>query len=161
VGSGQELRLRHAERLRHPGQHELPRHAGDAGERLLGRLLPAFKALFEKSAKPGLAFQPFTAEAFDSTFVAFLAALEAKSAQPAKISQHVVSVTTDPGTAYTFEQLDQAIQAVLDGKKIHFVGATGPLNFSANGRVNALAYDIWQHKPDGSAAVVKTVTFQP
>jgi ABC-type branched-subunit amino acid transport system substrate-binding protein len=126
-----------------------------------GASFPAFKALFEKSAKPGLAFQPFTAEAFDSTFVAFLAALEAKSAQPAKISQHVVSVTTDPGTAYTFEQLDQAIQAVLDGKKIHFVGATGPLNFSANGRVNALAYDIWQHKPDGSAAVVKTVAFQP
>ena len=127
-----------------------------------GASFPAFKALFEKEAKPGVDFQPFVAEAFDSAFIAFLAALEAKSADPAKISQaRRLGHRPTPATAYTFEQLDQAIQAVLDGKKIHFVGATGPLNFSANGRVNALAYDIWQHKPDGTAAVVKTVTFQP
>ena len=46
------------------------------------------------------------------------------------------------------------------GKKIHFVGATGPLNFSPNGRVNALAYDIWQHMPDGTASVVKTISLK-
>jgi len=72
-----------------------------------------------------------------------------------------VSVTNDPGETYSFEQIDQAIKAVLGGKKIHFVGATGPLNFTPVGRVNALAYDIWQHQPDGSATVVKTITFQP
>jgi hypothetical protein len=70
-------------------------------------------------------------------------------------------VTNDPGKAYTFERLDDAIKAVLGGEKIHFIGATGPLNFSDNGRVNALAYDIWQHQPDGTAKVVKTITFQP
>ena len=125
-----------------------------------GASFPAFKALFAKDAKQGIAFQPFTAEAFDSTFVAFLAALEAKSSEPAKIAEHVVDVTNDPGTPYTFEKLDDAIKAVMAGQKIHFVGATGPLNFSPNGRVNALAYDIWQHMPDGTESVVKTITLK-
>ena len=37
----------------------------------------------------------------------------------------------------------------------------GPLNFSANGRVNALAYDVWQHQPDGKAKVIKTIVYTP
>lgn len=126
-----------------------------------GASFPAFKALFEKNAKAGLGFQSFTAEAFDSAFVAFLAALEAGSSDPVKISEHIVSVTNDPGETYSFEQIDQAIKAILAGKKIHFVGATGPLNFTPVGRVNAMAYDIWQHQPDGSAKVVNTIAFQP
>ena len=93
--------------------------------------------------------------------MAFLAALEAKSADPAQLAQHIVSVTNGPGADYTFQQLDQAIKALLEGQKIHFHGATGPINFAANGRVSATAYDIWQAKPDGTAAVVKTITFKP
>jgi branched-chain amino acid transport system substrate-binding protein len=125
-----------------------------------GASFPAFKALFAKDAKPGIAFQPFTAEAFDSVFVAFLAALEAKSSKPLEIAAHVVDITNDPGQTYTFEDLEGAIKAVMAGQKIHFVGATGPLNFAAGGRVNALAYDIWLHKPDGSAAVMKTISLK-
>ena len=116
-----------------------------------GASFPAFKALFEKEAKEGVGFQPFIAEAFDSAFIAFFAALEAKSSDPTEIAKHVVSVTNDPGTKYNFEQIDDAIKAVLAGEKIHFVGATGDLNFSDNGRVNSLAYDIWEHQQDGSA----------
>jgi branched-chain amino acid transport system substrate-binding protein len=106
-------------------------------------------------------FQSFVAEAFDSPFIAFLAALEAKSADPIEIAKHVVSITNDPGDKYTFEQLDDAIKAVMAGKKIHFVGATGDLNFSADGRVNALAYDIWQHQADGTSKVVNTIIYKP
>lgn len=126
-----------------------------------GTSFPAFKALFEKSAKQGVKFQSFIAEAFDSVFIALLAAIEAKSSDPLKISQHVVNVTNDPGEVFTFEQLDQAIKAVLAGKKIHFHGATGPINFAPTGRITATNYDIWQHKADGSAAVVKTIAFKP
>jgi branched-chain amino acid transport system substrate-binding protein len=126
-----------------------------------GSSFPAFKALFERDAKRGVKFQAFLAEAFDSVFVAFLAALEAKSSDPAKISEHVVSVTNPPGKEFTFQQLDHAIKAVLEGQKIHFNGATGPLNFAPSGRVTATAYDIWQAKPDGSSAVIKTITFKP
>jgi hypothetical protein len=52
---------------------------------------------------------------------------------------------------------DQAIQAILDGQDIHFIGATGPLNFDDSGRVNAVAYEIWQHQEDGSSEVVNLV----
>jgi len=106
-------------------------------------------------------FQAFLAESFDSTFVAFLAALEAGSADPTKLAAHVRSLTNDPGANYDFTQLDQAIKAILAGQKIHFNGATGPINFGENGRISAASYDIWQHMPDGSAKVVKTIKFTP
>jgi branched-chain amino acid transport system substrate-binding protein len=126
-----------------------------------GESFPAFKALYEQNAKPGTAFESFTAEAFDSAFVAFLGALKAGSAEAAAIAEQIVPITNDPGEAYTFEQLDQAIQAVLDGQDIHFIGATGPLNFDESGRVNALAYDVWQHQEDGSSEVVNLVKLGP
>ena len=72
-----------------------------------------------------------------------------------------MSVTNDPGEAFTFEQLDGAIKAVLDGKPIHFHGATGPINFDEHGRVHALIYDVWQHQPDGSSKVITTVKLNP
>jgi branched-chain amino acid transport system substrate-binding protein len=126
-----------------------------------GSSFPAFKALFQKSAKPGVNFQAFLAESFDSTFVAFLAALEAGSADSMKLAARVRSVTNDPGASYDFTQFDQAIKAVLAGQKVHFNGATGPINFGENGRISAASYDIWQHMPDGSAKVEKTIKFAP
>jgi branched-chain amino acid transport system substrate-binding protein len=126
-----------------------------------GSSASAFKALFESKAKPGVKFAAFTGEAFDSVFVAFLAALQAKSSDPDQISAQVVGVTNDPGENYTFEQLDEAIKAIRAGKKVHFNGVTGPINFGKNGRVNATAYDIWEGAADGSAKVVKTINFKP
>ena len=143
------------------GSHNYPGMRATQANASSGASFPAFKALFEKEAKQGVNFQSFTAEAFDSAFIAFLAALEAKSSDPTEIAKHVVSVTNDPGDKYNFEQLDDAIKAILAGKKIHFVGATGDLDFSANGRVNSLAYDIWQHMPDGTAKMIKTITYTP
>ena len=143
------------------GSHNYPGMRATQANASSGASFPAFKALFEKEAKSDVNFQSFVAEAFDSPFIAFLAALEARSGDPTEIARHIVSVTNDPGDKYTFEQLDDAIKAVMAGKKIHFVGATGDLNFSANGRVNALAYDIWQHQADGTAKVVKTIVYKP
>jgi hypothetical protein len=63
-----------------------------------GSSFPAFKALFERNVKPGVNFQSFLSEAFDSTFVAFLAALDAGSPAPLKLAAHVRAVTNSPGT---------------------------------------------------------------
>ena len=126
-----------------------------------GSSFPAYKALFEGKAKPGNQFAAWTAEAFDSVFIAFLAALEAKSSDPAKISEHIVSVTNPPGKPYNFQELDKAIGAILEGQRVHFNGATGPIQFTKEGRVSSTAYDIWQVKPDGSSAPFKTITFKP
>ena len=54
-----------------------------------------------------------------------------------------------------------AIQALLAGQRIHFNGATGPLNFEPGGRVTATAYDVWQVAADKTAAISQTVTFTP
>ena len=43
----------------------------------------------------------------------------------------------------------------------HFNGATGPIQFTKEGRVSSTAYDIWQVKPDGTSAPFKTITFKP
>ena len=126
-----------------------------------GSSYPAFKALFEKNAKPGVKFAAFTGQAFDSVFIAFLAALDAKSSDPTKIAERVQAVTNDPGKNFTFEQLDDAIKAVRAGEKIHFNGVTGPINFGRNGRVNATAYDIWEVDAGGTSKVVKTINFKP
>lgn len=119
-----------------------------------------YQALFESKAAEGTAFQAFTAEAFDSVFIAFLAAVAAKSDDPVTISEQVVGVTNPPGDEYTFLEIDKAVQALLDGKEIHFNGATGPLLFSDRGRVNATAYDIWQVGDDGRGQVTETMSFE-
>jgi branched-chain amino acid transport system substrate-binding protein len=143
------------------GTHNYPGMRATQANASSGSSFPAFKALFEKKAKQGVAFQSFLAEAFDSVFISFLAALEAKSSDPSAIAEHIVSVTNAPGTDYSFEQLDQAIKAVAGGQKIHFNGATGPLNFLPNGRISATAYDIWQVDSAGASKVAKTITFKP
>lgn len=126
-----------------------------------GSSFPAFKALFEKNAKQGVKFAAFTGQAFDSVFIATLAALDAKSVDPSKIADSVMKVTNQPGKTFTFEQFEDAIKAVRAGEKIHFNGVTGPINFGKDGRVNATAYDIWEMDANGAAKVVKTINFTP
>jgi branched-chain amino acid transport system substrate-binding protein len=119
-----------------------------------------YQELFESKGDPNIAFEAFTAEAFDSVFIAFLAAVAAKSTDPVTISEQVVAVTNPPGDEYTFLDIDKAVQALLDGKDIHFNGATGSLLFNDRGRVTATAYDVWQLEADGSGEIADTIEFK-
>lgn len=119
-----------------------------------------YQELFESKGDPNIDFQSFTAEAFDSVFIAFLAAVAAKSADPVTISEQVVAVTNPPGETYTFLNIDEAVQAILAGDDIHFNGATGPLLFNEKGRVTATAYDVWQLEADGSGEIADTIDFK-
>ncbi len=125
-----------------------------------GSSFPAFQELFEAEADPNIDFQAFIAEAFDSVFIPFLAAIAAQSNDPVAISEQVVAVTNPPGDAYTFLEIDQAVQALLAGEDIHFNGATGPLLFNDRGRVTATAYDVWQLGADGTGEIVETIEFE-
>ena len=124
-----------------------------------GSSFDAYQELFESEGKPDINFQPFTAEAFDSVFIAFLAAVAAKSNDPVAISEQVVAVTNPPGDEYTFLEIDQAVQALLAGKDIHFNGATGALLFNDQGRVTSTAYDVRALQEDNSSKVVQTIQF--
>ncbi len=125
-----------------------------------GSSFPDYQELFETEGDPNIDFQAFTAEAFDSVFIPFLAAIAAQSNDPVAISEHVVAITNPPGDAYTFLEIDQAVQALLAGEDIHFNGATGPLLFNDQGRVTATAYDVWQLGADGTGEIVETIEFE-
>jgi ABC-type branched-subunit amino acid transport system substrate-binding protein len=125
-----------------------------------GSSFDAYQNLFESEGKPDINFQPFTAEAFDSVFIAFLAAVAAKSNDPVAISEQVVAVTNPPGDAYTFLEIDQAVQALLAGEDIHFNGATGAILFNEQGRVTSTAYDVRALQEDNTSEVVETIQFE-
>ena len=63
-----------------------------------GASLPAYEKLYRANARPGIDFQAWTAEAFDSVVIAFLAAVAVKSPEPAKFSAQIAALTNPPGT---------------------------------------------------------------
>lgn len=125
-----------------------------------GATLPQYQAYYEQTARGGGPFQGWTAEAFDSVIVSFLAALQARSPDSARFAQYIAPLTNPPGTQYTFVQLDKAIDAILRGRKVHYQGVSGPLNFLSNGATGATAFQIFQIQADGTSRVTKQVTLK-
>jgi branched-chain amino acid transport system substrate-binding protein len=134
---------------------------GAIGNSSAGSSFDAFQELFESTAPDGVPFMGFTGQAFDGVFLAFLAALKAGSTDPAVFGPEIRSVSGAPGEKYTFEQLDEAINAVLAGDDIDFEGASGPIDFDENGDITANMYDIWVTQADGSYAIEDTISFNP
>ena len=123
-----------------------------------GSSFPQFSKLFLAKVG-GTTFNSGTSEAFDSVFVAFLAAVEEKSDDPTKISAGITKITNPPGKDLSFTDLPDVLQLLLAGQAVHFNGAGGGLNFDAGGRVTSSAYDIWQVNDDGSATIQRTIIF--
>jgi ABC-type branched-subunit amino acid transport system substrate-binding protein len=118
----------------------------------------AFDRLFEQEAKEGTPLTGFEGASFDAVMLAFLAALDAGSSDPAEMKDSLQAVSGPPGTKYTFEQLDQAVQDVLDGNDVDYEGAWGPIDFDENGDPGSAIYEVWTF--DGSeVSTQKTFTF--
>jgi branched-chain amino acid transport system substrate-binding protein len=119
----------------------------------------AFDALFEQEASEGTPLTGFEGASFDAVMLAFLAALDAGSSDPAEIKGSLEAVSGPPGEKYTFEQLDQAVQDLLDGKDIDYEGAWGPIDFDENGDPGSAIYEVWQF--DGSeVSTLETFRFE-
>jgi branched-chain amino acid transport system substrate-binding protein len=119
----------------------------------------AFDRLFEQEAKEGTPLTGFEGASFDAVMLAFLAALDAGSSDPAEIKDSLQAVSGPPGTKYTFEQLDQAVQDLLDGNDVDYEGAWGPIDFDENGDPGSAIYEVWRF--DGSeVSTQKTFTFE-
>ena len=140
------------------GQMTIPGMRAVRADVSAGKALPQYQAYYEQTATGGGAFQGWTAESFDSVIESFLAALEAKSADPSQFAQYIGPLTNPPGTEFSFVQLDKAIDAILRGRKVHYAGVSGPLNFLSNGASGATAFQIFQVQADGTSRVVKEVT---
>lgn len=117
----------------------------------------AFEQAF-KRAEPKASWTGFEGTSFDAVVLAFLAALEAGSAEPDQIKANLRSVSAPPGHAYTWQQLPQAIKAVRAGKDIDYDGAWGPVNWDAAGDPTSSVYTVWQ-RTHGKIVNTRTFTF--
>jgi branched-chain amino acid transport system substrate-binding protein len=77
--------------------------------------------------------------------VSFLAAVRGGSSDSETIRDNLQAVSGgEGGDQFTFEQLGEAIQALLAGEEIDYEGASGPINFDENGDPGAALYEVWQ-----------------
>src|ERR687891_457929 len=118
----------------------------------------AFDALFQQEAKRS-PLTGFEGASFDAVLLSFLAALAAGSSDPDHVKGSLQDVSGPPGEKYTFEQLDQAVQALLAGEDIDYEGAWGPIDFDENGDPGSAIYEVWEF--DGTdVATQTTFTFE-
>jgi ABC-type branched-subunit amino acid transport system substrate-binding protein len=108
-------------------------------------------------AKP---YTGFEGTALDAANVAFLAAMKACSASPAKIKANLVAVSGPPGVKVTYLQLKKAIRLLRAGKDIDYEGAFSPVDFDANGDIGSAVFEIWKYSAKGQIDTLKTVTFR-
>jgi ABC-type branched-subunit amino acid transport system substrate-binding protein len=123
---------------------------------------PYFKSVWDANIDPKVHYLgTIEPEAWDDVMIAFLAALDAKSSAPADIVAHVHNVTDPGGTEYTADKLSSAITDLLNGKKIKYVGATGPCVFDAHGDITTSIFDVWQVTgANGVSKILKSVTYK-
>lgn len=120
----------------------------------------AFHALWNAQVKGAQPYTGFEGTAFDAANVAFLAAMKACSATPAKIGANLVSVSGPPGTKVTFQQLGQAISLLRKGKEIDYEGAFSPVDFNPDGDISSAVYEIWRYDGNSKFTTLKTFTFK-
>ena len=115
---------------------------------------PFMQQVLKANLDPKVSYQgTFEPEGWDATFIAFLAALQGNSAAPADIVKNIHAVTDPGGTEYTAEHIGDAIKDILAGKKVKYVGATGPCVFNAHGDVSTSTFMVWQQQKANVPAV--------
>ena len=120
----------------------------------------SFAAYWKKHVSGAKPYTGFEGTALDAANVAFLAALQACSASPAKIKANLVSVSGPPGTKVTYLQLGKAIKLLRAGKQIDYEGAFSPVDFDAKGDIGSAVFEIWKYSGKGTIDTLKTVTFR-
>jgi ABC-type branched-subunit amino acid transport system substrate-binding protein len=116
-----------------------------------GAAAKAFGTLYKSSALGPKTRATFDAQNFDAATLCILASIAAGSSDPGAIKGKLRDVSGPPGTAYTFQQLPQAIKDLRAGKDINYEGASGPIDFAANGDPTAGTYDQYGYVGPGGA----------
>lgn len=106
--------------------------------------------LFEERADESVPFAAFSVEAFDAPYVAFLAALAAKSSETNAIRQQLPAVTGAPGVICDFTTLKTCADAILAGEDVDFEGASGALAFDEFGDPTIVTYVVLESQGDGA-----------
>jgi hypothetical protein len=111
-----------------------------------GEASTAFNDLYLSTDPKNVGRQTFDTQQFDATILCYLAAVAAGSTDGKDMADHLVDVSAPPGTAYTWEQLPQAIKALQAGQDIDYQGASGAIDMDDAGDATAGVYDIYQFK---------------
>ena len=119
----------------------------------------AFAAYWKSHVKGAKPYTSFEGTALDAANVAFLAAVKACSARPARIKGNLRSVSGPPGTKVTFTTLGRAVKLLRAGKEIDYEGAFSPVDFDARGDIGAAVFEIWKND-GGKISTLKTITFR-
>ena len=119
----------------------------------------SFASYWKKHVTGAKPYTSFEGTALDAANVAFLAAVKACSAQPARIKANLRAVSGPPGTKVTFLTLGKAIKLLRAGKDVDYEGAFSPVDFDANGDIGSAVFEIWRNDGDGKISTLKTITF--
>ena len=119
----------------------------------------AFDRLWKAQVKDAKPYTGFEGTAFDAANLAFLAAVRACSASPARIKAHLRAVSAPPGPKLTYRQLGRAIKLAAAGRDINYEGAWGPIDWDRHGDPGSAVFEIWRYS-GGSIKTVKLITFR-
>lgn len=117
-------------------------HATEAGSPTSTAVAKAFNRLYRSTSGPKTG--SLLPNSFDSGILCGLAAVGAGSTDPAKIRAELPKLGGSTGTAYTYLQLTAALKALAAGKRIHYIGVSGPIAFDARGDTTSGLYDVLQ-----------------
>jgi ABC-type branched-subunit amino acid transport system substrate-binding protein len=118
-----------------------------------GAAFESFRERFSKTygTEPAI-YDPNT---WDAMALTVLAAESAKAITGAALRDRIRTIANPPGEAVT--EVCQGLTLLRQGKKIDYQGASGSVDFNAEGDVVG-SYDVWQIQPDGTFKVLETLT---
>lgn len=118
--------------------------APGAGGPAIAKFTEAYKAKFKRDPN---VYDPNT---YDAGAVLVLAAEAAKSNTGSAIQAKIADVANAPGEKVS--DVCQALELVRQGKDIDYQGASGTIDFNAQGDVVGI-YDVWTIADDGKLQV--------
>ena len=104
----------------------------------------------------------YAREVYDAAIVLALAAQAANSTDGAAIRDHLRAVGVAPGQPVIAgpDGIARALQVLADGGQVAYQGASGLLDWDANGDLRQGYVGIWRFTPNGQIEGVETVPYQ-
>jgi ABC-type branched-subunit amino acid transport system substrate-binding protein len=121
----------------------------------------AFDKLYTSSPPKNVDRQTFDAQNFDAVVLCYLSAVAAGSTDGADMAQEVVDVSSPPGDPFSYQELDQAIQALQNGDDIDYQGASGPIDMDESGDATGGVYDEYEYKSGAIETVGEVPVAKP
>jgi branched-chain amino acid transport system substrate-binding protein len=120
----------------------------------------SFAVYWKKNVKGAKPYTSFEGTALDAVDVAFLAAVKACSASPARIKANLRAVSGPPGTKVTYATLGKAVKLLRAGREIDYEGAFSPVDFDRNGDIGSAVFEVWRYDGGTKISTLRTFTFR-